>query len=141
MRSRTIGMSAPKPPATSKLMIIAEPMITASIKLSNHTQVTSPITSAKISPLSSPTTISLVRKRCAAAPTSFFIAMARTATESDWVPAFPPIEATIGISTASATTRSRVSVNNPITSDANTAVKRFTNSQIERDFTVARAAE
>ena len=56
------------------------------------------------------------------------IAIARTATVMVWVPAFPPIEATIGISTASATIFSIVFSKNPITIEAATAVSRFTNS-------------
>jgi hypothetical protein len=46
----------------------------------------------------------------------------------------PPIEATIGISTASATIWSIESAKKSITTDARIAVSRFTNSQTARPF-------
>ena len=50
--------------------------------------------------------------------------MARTATVSDWVPALPPMEATMGISTARATRPAMTSSNSAMTSEAtrNTAI-------------------
>jgi hypothetical protein len=66
-----------------------------------------------------------------------FVASARTATVSAWVPAFPPIEATIGIRTASATICAMASSNWAITSEARIAVIRFTKSQGRRCLVVS----
>ena len=60
------------------------------------------------------------------------IAMARTATVSVWVPAMPPIEATIGISTANATTCSMVRAKIAMTAEAAIAVTRLIPSQLKR---------
>ena len=59
--------------------------------------------SAKASPLSTPTISSRRMIRQALALDSSRVASARTATVMVWVPALPPMLATIGISTASAT--------------------------------------
>ena len=56
-----------------------------------------------VTPLSSATEISRQIVRQVLDRVSWFIASARTDTAMVWVPALPPIEATIGISTASAT--------------------------------------
>ena len=64
------------------------------------------------------------------------MASARTATVTVWVPALPPIEATIGISTASATIFSMAPSNWPITKEASTAVARFTVSHTARSRAV-----
>ena len=53
------------------------------------------------------------------------------------MPAFPPIEATIGINTASATTFSIEAWKKPITIEAITAVSKFTNSHENLDFVVS----
>ena len=70
--------------------------------------------------------------RPALATVSWPVANARTATVSVCVPAFPPIDAQIGISTASATTLAMASSKRPITAEARREVPRFTSSQIER---------
>ena len=57
------------------------------------------------------------------------VASARTVTVMVCVPALPPIEATIGISTASATICSIVASNRLITEEARMAVPRLTSSQ------------
>ena len=57
---------------------------------------------------------------------------ARTVTASVCVPAFPPIPATIGMSTASATIVAITSSNCAITVEATEAVKRFASSQRTR---------
>ena len=64
------------------------------------------------------------------------MASARTATVMVCVPALPPIDATIGISTASATICSMVASNRLITSEARIAVPRLTNSQVKRCLVV-----
>ena len=83
-------------------------------------------------PLRPPTAASLAMKRSALAAVSSPMASARTATVTVWVPALPPIEATIGISTASATIFSMAPSNWPITREAITAVTRFTVSHTPR---------
>ena len=75
--------------------------------------------------------------RRALAGVSSRIARARTATVRVWVPALPPIEATIGIRIASATIWSMVASNRPITSEASTAVPRLSKSQAKRERTVS----
>ncbi len=60
------------------------------------------------------------------------MASARTATVMVCVPALPPIEATMGISTASATICSMVASNRLITSEARMAVARLARSQVKR---------
>ena len=87
-------------------------------------------------PFRPPTAISLPMKRKALAAVSSPIASARTATVTVCVPALPPIDATIGISTASATIFSIAPSNWPITSEAITAVNRFTASHSPRSCTV-----
>jgi hypothetical protein len=64
------------------------------------------------------------------------VASARTVTVMVCVPALPPIEATIGISTASATICSMVASNRLITQEARMAVARLISSQLKRDRTV-----
>ena len=54
-----------------------------------------------------------------------------------WVPAFPPIEATIGIRTAKATNFSISSWNNPITEEARIAVSILSINHEKRPFTVS----
>ena len=63
---------------------------------------------------------------------SWFIASARTDTAIVWVPALPPIEATIGISTASATICSIAPPNRPMIVEATSAVARLATSQRTR---------
>ena len=60
------------------------------------------------------------------------VARARTVMVSVWVPAFPPIEATMGMSTARATICSMVASNILITSEAKAAVTRLTSNQAKR---------
>ena len=64
------------------------------------------------------------------------VASARTATVMVCVPALPPIEATIGISTASATICSMVASNRLITREARMAVTRLASSQVKRCLVV-----
>ena len=66
------------------------------------------------------------------------VASARTVTVSPWVPALPPIEATIGISTASATKARMVSVNCAITVAARIAAPRFTASHGQRPSAISK---
>ena len=83
-------------------------------------------------PFNSPTAASRPITRNALAEPRSFIASARTVTVMVWLPALPPIEATIGISTASATICSMVASNRPITEAASSAVNRLKRSQVKR---------
>ena len=60
----------------------------------------------------------------------------RTVTVSVWVPALPPIEATIGIRMARATSDCRVASKRPMTIDAAMAVIRLMPSQKARCFPI-----
>ena len=68
------------------------------------------------------------------------MARARTATVRVWVPALPPMEATIGMSTARATICSMVASKKPITTEATMAVIRLTTSQLDRSLVVSQKA-
>ena len=74
--------------------------------------------------------------RAALTGPSSWVASARTATVMVCVAALPPIEATIGISTASATICSMVASNSLMTEDASSAVPRLMNSHRKRLRTV-----
>ena len=87
---------------------------------------------ANSTPLASPTAPSLPTRRIALAGVTSLVASARTVTVSVWVPALPPIEATIGMSTASATICSMVASNCQMTVEATIAVPRLTRSQAKR---------
>ena len=102
----------------------------------NHNRHTTPITSAKIAPFTAPTRTSRRITRQTLEPVRSFVAIARTATVRLWVPAFPPIEATIGIKTASATKSLITPSNWAITRLARTAVTRFTASHGKRRLVV-----
>ena len=70
---------------------------------------------ANIIPFIPPMRVSLVIILNALLVVSSFTAIARTATVKVWVPALAPIEATIGIKIAKATTFSIAASNKPIT--------------------------
>ena len=63
---------------------------------------------------------------------SIMLLLSLVVTAIVWVPALPPIEATIGISTASATSCSIAAPKLAITSEATNAVPRFAISQRTR---------
>ena len=66
------------------------------------------------------------------------VASARTATVMVCVAAFPPIDATMGMSTASATISWMVASNMPMMSEATTAVPRLMSSHTKRERAVSR---
>ena len=101
--SSSTGVRIPAVPATTRLVIMASAITTPSCRLSKRSQVTTPISTAKIAPLANPTTISRPISRRSRRPSSSRMASARTVTVMVWVPALPPIEATIGMRMASAT--------------------------------------
>ena len=88
--------------------------------------------------MQSPTSPSRITNRRTFAALRLRVAIARTVTVSAWVPALPPIDATIGISTASATNARIVSVNCEITVAARIAAPRFTVSQTNRPRAISR---
>src|SRR6056297_3954787 len=120
--SRTMGMTmAPKAAAIS-VSSIATAITAASMGTPNQKPATSAINTPKVRPFMAPTVISRQHTRKALLAVSSRVAIARTATVIVWVPALPPMEATIGISTASATIWLMVSAYMSMTSDATMAV-------------------
>ena len=91
-----------------------------------------PMITAKPSPLMRPTSSSRRTTRHALASLRSRVASARTATVMVCVPALPPMLATIGISTASATILAIEPSNWRITQDASSAVPRLASSQGKR---------
>ncbi|MNC87220.1 hypothetical protein D3C83_29250 [compost metagenome] len=85
-----------------------------------------------VSPLSKATTISRLIARQVLDRVSWFMASALTATAIVCVPALPPIEATIGISTASATICSIAAPKEKMIAEATRAVTRLAASQRTR---------
>ena len=96
-----------------------------------------PISTANSMPFSNPTAASFQITRNAFDLLRSRIASARTTTVTVWVPALPPIEATIGMRTASATTCAMVASKIAITPEARIAVPRLMSSQRKRCFVVS----
>ena len=88
--------------------------------------------------MQTPTSPSRSTKRRTFAAPRLRVAIARTVTVSACVPAFPPIDATIGISTASATKARMVSVNCEITVAARIAVQRLIASHTNRPRAISK---
>ena len=88
------------------------------------------ITNAQISPLMIETKISRRTSQISVRSLIWPIAIARISTVRLCVPAIPPMEATIGINTAKATTFSISSWKNPITIDAKIAVSKLSSNQL-----------
>ena len=92
----------------------------------------SPISTATVAPFSTATRNSRTMMRVVFDWVSWLSEMARTDTAIVWVPALPPIEATIGISTASATICSIAAPNSQMIVDPTSAVPMFAISQRTR---------
>mmetsp|Transcript_23757 Transcript_23757/g.42640 ORF Transcript_23757/g.42640 Transcript_23757/m.42640 type:complete len:259 (-) Transcript_23757:789-1565(-) len=137
-RSRITGMTVPASPATTIFTTMAAAITYPSAGEPNQITPTMPMTTAKIAPLIRPTRTSRRITRHTFAPVKSFVASARTATVSDWVPAFPPIDATMGIKTARATICAKAISNCAMTSDARIEVTRFTASHGMRRLVVSR---
>ena len=131
-RTSDKGTIVPVSPAITKLTTIAPAKINDMDISPNHIKDTTPAIMANNKPLMRPTNISRSAKRVADCVLNSCIAIARTATVTVCVPALPPIEATIGMSTASATMVSSVLSKRPITIEARTAVNRFNKSHPAR---------
>ena len=91
---------------------------------------------AKIIPLIPPINVSFKTIFTAFDGVNSLTARALTETVNVCVPALPPIEATIGINTASATTFSIDAWKKLITIEATTAVNKFKNNKENLDFVV-----
>ena len=93
----------PAKPATTIFTTKAAAITAPSIEEPNQIIPTTAITMAKIKPFTSPTNTSRRKTRHTFALVKSLVAIARTATVKDCVPALPPMDATIGINTAKAT--------------------------------------
>ena len=91
-----------------------------------------PVIIAKIIPFKTPIKNSLEIILFILLLESSFVAIALMVTASVCIPALPPIDATIGIKNASATTFSISAPNILITQEASNAVARLTSSQLNR---------
>ena len=127
-------MSIPAKPAIIILITIATAITPPRAELLNHAQESPPIINAIIIPLSKAIENSLRTILFAFVVVRSRVASARTVTVMVWVPALPPIEATIGINTAKATICSIVASNRAIIMDANMAVAKLITNQMTRFF-------
>ena len=98
----------------------------------NQATASSATTTAHSSPFNKAMPISLASSARALLPSTWPSAMPRITSVRVWLPAMPPMLATMGISTASATTRSSVVWNRPITHAARKAVTRLMPSHTAR---------
>ena len=89
-----------------------------------------PVINAKIIPFKTPITNSFVTIFPKLLDDNSLVAIALIVTARVCIPAFPPIEATIGIKNAKATICSIVAPNLLITQVANRAVNKFSKSQL-----------
>src|SRR5262249_35913654 len=131
-RIRISGMRMPPSAAAASTVSMASPMTMPRSLTLNQVAAITPMITAKASPLSAPTMTSRAMMRRALARLSSRVASARTATVMVWVPALPPMLATIGMSTASDTIFCSDPSNRLMTHDASSAVSRLANSQVNR---------
>ena len=132
MRRSSSGTPTPARAAVTRLITIAAAMTPPSGQSPNHSAATTPTTIAQARPLSRPTITSLLSRAPTLPMPTWPRAMPRTISVSVWVPATPPMLATIGISTASATRRSMVPSKRPMTHEARKAVSRLMPSHSAR---------
>ena len=102
IRSSITGTITPASPAVRMLTSTAVAITPPSSGFENTSAVATPISVATVAPLSIATRNSRHRMRRVLLRVSWLVASARTVTAMVWVPALPPIEATIGESAASA---------------------------------------
>src|SRR5262245_37467252 len=131
-RVRMSGIRIPPSAAAASTVTIASPMTRPRSVMSNQVAAITPMISAKERPWSAPTSTSRRMMRQVFALESSRVASARTVTVMVWVPALPPMLATIGISTASATILAIEPSKLLITQDESSAVSRLANSQGNR---------
>ena len=115
----------PKKPAAVILIVMA----TAINKKDEYHEtiyiLLAPVITAKIKPLNSPTRNSLEIILETFEAISSLVAIKRTVTVKVCVPAFPPMDATIGINMANATTFSILALKRLMTVDASIAVNKL----------------
>ena len=120
--SSRIGVTTPKKPAQNTLNTSAEAITTPRSGFWNQKPATSPTITAMMLPLASATSTSRPITRAVLRLVTDRDAMARTVTVIAWMPALPPIEATMGIRIASATISWMVPSNSAITEAARNEV-------------------
>ena len=138
--SKINGIKIPDKHAITKLSIIAAAITKPNSGISNQYEAIVPIIAANIKPLMAPTTNSFPMTRNAFALVISLKANALTATVNVCVPAFPPIDATIGINIARATTCFKDDSKMAMTNDAAMAVNKFMSNQVNLDFIVCNTA-
>src|SRR5581483_10026723 len=129
---RATGTRVPVRAATSMFVIIARPRMRPSSGSPFQRYAITPATSPVPAPFASPMTASRKRTFRVFATVRSPSAMARTITVNVWIPAFPPMPATIGMKTARAANAWIDGSKSPTTVAARTAVGRFTSSQKSR---------
>ena len=133
-----MGINTPAIAAAAILMTMAAQMTRAISQVPNHAQVASATTVAQIAPFRAPTESSLKNSQRALELWIWPSAMPRMIRVTVCVPAMPPMLATTGISTASATIWSMVASKSPTTQDAMNAVTRLMPSQSARRLALLR---
>ncbi len=118
--------------AATRLITIATKITSATSQVPNQSQVATATAVAQTTPLSAPTASSLKKSQRAFEDCTWPSAMPRMMSVTVCVPAMPPMLATTGIRTASATTFSIVASNRPTTHEASSAVNRLMPSQSAR---------
>ena len=126
------GIKAPETAAIIRFMAMARPMITPRETSLNQSTAITDTTQAQISPLRIPMAPSLNINDRAFALLRCPRANPRIEMVRVWLPAIPPMLATMGMSTARATNCLMVSSKRPITHEARRAVSRFIPSQTAR---------
>ena len=124
-RFNVSGIITPQNAAVTRLIAIAAAMTTDSRASPNQSCATPATTAAHSTPLSRLIIISRKSSGLALSQLTCPSAKPRTIKVNVWVPAMPPMLATTGISTASATTFSSVASKLPITHEAKNAVIRL----------------
>src|SRR5690606_23753423 len=132
MRLMVSGTSTPPSAAEQKLIVSAEPITSDSGMSRYQTHTIRPSRVPRVSPFIIATRTSFHSSVRALELPIWPSARPRIISVNTWVPALPPMPATIGISTASATICSIVPSKRPTTLAARNAVHRFTPSHTTR---------
>ena len=125
MRRSNSGTMTPTAAAHSRLISVAAAMMAAIFQVPYQTMVTAPTMTAQMRPLSPPTAISFHSSQRALTHSTWPSAMPRMISVTVWVPAMPPMLATMGMSAASAATFSMVPSKRLTTAAARNAVTRL----------------
>ena len=131
------GVNIPKRPAILILIIIAKPIRIDKFLSLNQNKIKIAVIKANIIPLKKPTKNSFDIIFLIFEDINSLVAKSLTVTVKVCVAALPPIEATIGIKIANATTFSIFSSKKPITKEAITAVIKFNVNQINLFFVIS----